>query len=125
MVDTDSICVYIHTFVPPETTPLSNLNPRPDAAITVTIPNKPNKITGAILCFVAYYPLSYKQEGGIYNLALCICLIVVIILSGLFNFLQARFWLFCMQATRTCMGSGRCAQKISFNQPTNHRHHLR
>jgi hypothetical protein len=45
---------------------------------------------GAILCFIAWYPLSYNQPGGIYNLALSLCLVFVIVLSGLFNFLQVR-----------------------------------
>lgn len=37
---------------------------------------------GAVLCFIAYYPLSYRVEGGAYNLALSICLVLVIIISG-------------------------------------------
>jgi len=37
---------------------------------------------GAILCFIAYYPLSYKTPDGVYNLALSICLIFVIFISG-------------------------------------------
>lgn len=42
----------------------------------------------AVLCFIAWYPLSYRQPGGWYNFALFVCLIFVIIFSGLFNFLQ-------------------------------------
>lgn len=47
---------------------------------------------GAILCFIAWYPLSYKQDGGIYNLALSMCLVFVTVLNGIFQFAQVRGW---------------------------------
>lgn len=42
----------------------------------------------AILCFIAWYPLTYNVVGGIYNLALALFLVAVTFISAIFNFAQ-------------------------------------
>lgn len=42
----------------------------------------------AILCFIAWYPLTYNVVGGIYNLALSLFLVAVTFVSAIFNFAQ-------------------------------------
>jgi hypothetical protein len=36
----------------------------------------------AVMCFLAWYPLSWRQPDGFYNLALAIVLVVIIVVSG-------------------------------------------